>query len=202
SHIGTDAFQEADIVGITQPITKHNMLVTDPAEIPRAIAEAFYIATHGRPGPVLVDVAKSAMQAMTSFEWPGKIELPGFNAGAKPHMKTVQEAARLLATARRPVLYVGGGVIRSGAAEGLRKLVDLSGAAVVTTLMARGALPDSHPQHLGMPGMHGTVPAVAALQKADLVVALGARFDDRVTGNLDSFAQHAVVVPADLDLAQ
>lgn len=202
SHIGTDAFQEADIVGITQPITKHNMLVTDPADIPRAIAEAFYIATHGRPGPVLVDVAKSAMQSMTTFDWPGHIELPGFNSGAKPHMKTVQEAARLLATARKPVLYVGGGVIRSGAAEGLRKLVDLSGAAVVTTLMARGALPDSHPQHLGMPGMHGTVPAVAALQKADLVVALGARFDDRVTGNLDSFAPLATIVHADIDPAE
>jgi len=202
SHIGTDAFQEADIVGITQPITKHNMLVTDPADIPRAIAEAFYIATHGRPGPVLVDVAKSAMQSMTTFDWPSRIDLPGFNAGAKPHMKTVQEAARLLATARRPVLYVGGGVIRSGAAEGLRKLVDLSGAAVVTTLMARGALPDSHPQHLGMPGMHGTVAAVASLQKADLVVALGARFDDRVTGNLESFAPLATIVHADIDPAE
>jgi len=202
SHIGTDAFQEADIVGITQPITKHNMLVTDPADIPRAVAEAFYIATHGRPGPVLVDVAKSAMQSMTTFNWPGKIDLPGFNSGAKPHAKTVQEAARLLATARRPVLYVGGGVIRSGASEGLRKLADLSGAAVVTTLMARGALPDSHPQNLGMPGMHGTVPAVAALQKADLVVALGARFDDRVTGNLDSFAPLATIVHADIDPAE
>ncbi|WP_430868721.1 acetolactate synthase large subunit [Demequina aurantiaca] len=202
ANIGTDAFQEADIVGITQPITKHNMLVTDPAEIPRAIAEAFYIATHGRPGPVLVDVTKSAMQAMTEFNWPGKIELPGFNSGAKPHSKTVQEAARLLATARKPVLYVGGGVIRSGAAEGLRKLADLSGAAVVTTLMARGALPDSHPQNLGMPGMHGTVPAVAALQHADLVVALGTRFDDRVTGNLDSFAPLATIVHADIDPAE
>ncbi|WP_062291123.1 acetolactate synthase large subunit [Demequina phytophila] len=200
--IGTDAFQEADIVGITAPITKHNVLVTDPAEIPRAIAEAFYIASHGRPGPVLVDIAKSAQQAKTTFQWPGRIELPGFNAGVRPHQKTVQEAARLLATARRPVLYVGGGVIRSGAAAGLRKLTDLSGAAVVTTLMARGALPDSHPQHLGMPGMHGTVPAVAALQKADLIVALGARFDDRVTGNLDSFAPHATIVHADVDPAE
>ena len=200
--IGTDAFQEADIVGITQPITKHNMLVTDPAQIPRAIAEAFYIATHGRPGPVLVDIAKSAMVEMTTFNWPDRIELPGFNAGAKPHSKTVQEAARLLATARKPVLYVGGGVIRSGASEGLRKLADLSGAAVVTTLMARGAIPDSHPQNLGMPGMHGTVPAVAALQNADLVVALGTRFDDRVTGKLDSFAPLATIVHADIDPAE
>ncbi|WP_297081971.1 acetolactate synthase large subunit [uncultured Demequina sp.] len=200
--IGTDAFQEADIVGITQPITKHNMLVTDPADIPRAVAEAFYIATHGRPGPVLVDVAKSAMQTQTTFRWPDRIELPGFNSGARPHAKTIQEAARLLATSRRPVLYVGGGVIRSGASAGLRRLVDLSGAAVVTTLMARGALPDSHPQHLGMPGMHGTVPAVASLQKADLVVALGARFDDRVTGKLSSFAPHATIVHADIDPAE
>jgi len=202
SFIGTDAFQEADIVGITTPITKHNMLITNPDDIPRAIAEAFYIATHGRPGPVLVDVAKSAMQTMTTFNWPSRIELPGFNAGVKPHSKTINEAARLLATARRPVLYVGGGVIRSGASEGLRKLVDLSGAAVVTTLMARGALPDTHPQHLGMPGMHGTVAAIAALQKADLIVALGARFDDRVTGKLDSFAPNAAIVHADIDPAE
>ena len=202
SFIGTDAFQEADIVGITQPITKHNMLVKDAAEIPAAIAQAFYIASHGRPGPVLVDIAKSALQASTTYAWPDRIDLPGFNSGAKPHAKTVQEAARLLATARRPVLYVGGGVIRSGASAGLRKLADASGAAVVTTLMARGALPDTHPQHLGMPGMHGTVPAVAALQKADLVVALGARFDDRVTGRLDSFAPNAVIVHADIDPAE
>jgi len=202
SFIGTDAFQEADIVGITQPITKHNMLVTNPDDIPRAIAEAFFIATHGRPGPVLVDVAKSAMQSMTTYRWPSRIDLPGFNAGSKPHAKTVNEAARLIATSRRPVLYVGGGVIRSGASAGLRRLTDLSGAPVVTTLMARGALPDSHPQHLGMPGMHGTVAAVAALQEADLVVALGARFDDRVTGKLDSFAPNATIVHADIDPAE
>lgn len=202
SLIGTDAFQEADIVGITAPITKHNMLIKNPADIAPAIAQAFYIASHGRPGPVLVDIAKSALQARTTFNWPERIELPGFNSGAKPHAKTIQEAARLLATSKRPVLYVGGGVIRSGASEGLRRLVDLSGAAVVTTLMARGALPDSHPQHLGMPGMHGTVAAVSALQKADLVVALGARFDDRVTGKLDSFATNAVIVHADIDPAE
>nr|PZM99018.1 MAG: acetolactate synthase large subunit [Actinomycetota bacterium] len=202
SFIGTDAFQEADIVGITQPITKHNMLVTNPDEIPAAIAQAFYIASHGRPGPVLVDIAKSALQSEGTFRWPSRIDLPGFNSGAKPHSKTIQEAARLLATARRPVLYVGGGVIRSGASEGLLKLTNLSGAAVVTTLMARGALPDSHPQHLGMPGMHGTVAAVAALQKADLIVALGARFDDRVTGKLDSFAPYATIVHADIDPAE
>jgi acetolactate synthase-1/2/3 large subunit len=200
--IGTDAFQEADIVGITQPVTKHNELVTDPRQIGRAIAEAFYIATTGRPGPVLVDIAKTALAARTTFSWPQPFELRGYHPVTKPHTKSIHEAARLLATARRPVLYVGGGVIRAGAWDGLRKLVDASGAPVVTTLMARGALPDSHPQHLGMPGMHGTVPAVAALQKADLIVALGTRFDDRVTGKLASFAPHATIVHADIDPAE
>ncbi|WP_407344141.1 acetolactate synthase large subunit [Pengzhenrongella phosphoraccumulans] len=202
SMIGTDAFQEADIVGITFPITKHNFLVTNADDIPRIIAEAFHIASTGRPGPVLVDVAKSALQANTSFSWPQQLNLPGYHPVTKPHSKQIREAARLLATARRPVLYVGGGAIRAGASAELRKLVDASGAPVVTTLMARGALPDSHPQHLGMPGMHGTVPAVAALQKADLIIALGARFDDRVTGKLSSFAPHATIVHADIDPAE
>ena len=200
--IGTDAFQEADISGITLPITKHNYLVTDPSEIPRTIAEAFHIAGTGRPGPVLVDVSKDALQAMTSFHWPDRIDLPGYRPVARPHGKQVREAARLLAEARRPVLYVGGGVIKARAAEQLRRLVELTGAPVVTTLMARGALPDSHPANLGMPGMHGTVAAVTALQKADLVVSLGARFDDRVTGRLDSFAPHAAIVHADIDPAE
>ncbi|PFG32671.1 acetolactate synthase large subunit [Sanguibacter antarcticus] len=202
SLIGTDAFQEADIVGITLPITKHNFLVTNPDDIPRVIAEAFHIASTGRPGPVLVDIAKSAMQARTTFSWPQEMNLPGYHPVTKPHSKQIREAARLLAGARRPVLYIGGGAIRSGAAAELRKLVDLSGAAAVTTLMARGALPDTHPQNLGMPGMHGTVPAVSALQKADLVFALGARFDDRVTGKLSSFAPHATIIHADIDPAE
>jgi acetolactate synthase-1/2/3 large subunit len=200
--IGTDAFQEADIVGITMPVTKHSYLVTDAADIPHVIKEAFHIASTGRPGPVLVDIAKSAMQAQTTFTWPTDVYLPGYHPVTKPHAKQVREAAKLLATARRPVLYVGGGVIRAQAWAGLRKLADLSGAPVVTTLMARGALPDTHPQNLGMPGMHGTVPAVAALQKADLIVALGTRFDDRVTGQLSSFAPHAAVVHADIDPAE
>ena len=202
SLIGTDAFQEADIVGITLPITKHNFLVTNADDIPRTIAQAFHIARTGRPGPVLVDIAKSAQQATTTFSWPQSIDLPGYHPVTKPHAKQVREAARLLATARRPVLYVGGGTVRSGAAAELRRLVDASGAAVVTTLMARGVLPDDHPQHLGMPGMHGTVPAVAALQKADLIVALGTRFDDRVTGKISSFAPHATIVHADIDPAE
>jgi acetolactate synthase-1/2/3 large subunit len=200
--IGTDAFQEADIVGITMPVSKHSVLVTDADDIAHTIAEAFHIASSGRPGPVLVDIAKSALQATTTFSWPVDIRLPGYHPVMKPHSKQVREAAKLLATAKRPVLYVGGGVIRSQAWEGLRRLVDVSGAPVVTTLMARGAVPDSHPQHLGMPGMHGSVPAVAALQKADLIVALGARFDDRVTGKLAGFAPHAAIVHADIDPAE
>ncbi len=200
--IGTDAFQEADIRGITMPITKHNFLVTDPADIPRTVAEAFYIASTGRPGPVLVDVAKSALQAMTSFDWPNEITLPGYRPVTKPHAKQIREAARLILESRRPVLYVGGGTIRSGAHKELRALAEFTGMPVVTTLMARGAFPDSHPQHLGMPGMHGTVSAVAGLQRSDLIISLGARFDDRVTGNLDSFAPGAKVIHADIDPAE
>ncbi|GAB2983834.1 acetolactate synthase large subunit [Nocardioides montaniterrae] len=200
--IGTDAFQEADIRGITMPITKHNFLVTDPADIPVRIAEAFHLASTGRPGPVLVDVAKSALTASTTFQWPSEIVLPGYRPVTRPHAKQIREAARLIAAARRPVLYVGGGTIRSGAHKELRALAELTGIPVVTTLMARGAFPDSHPQHLGMPGMHGTVPAVAALQKSDLIISLGARFDDRVTGDLSSFAPGALVIHADIDPAE
>lgn len=200
--IGTDAFQEADIRGITMPITKHNFLVTDPAEIPRTVAEAFHIASTGRPGPVLVDVAKSALQAMTTYAWPTELLLPGYRPVTKPHSKQIREAAKLILESRRPVLYVGGGTIRAGAAKELRVLAELTGMPVVTTLMARGAFPDSHPQHLGMPGMHGTVAAVAGLQRSDLIISLGARFDDRVTGNLDSFAPGARVIHADIDPAE
>ena len=200
--IGTDAFQEADIRGITMPITKHSFLITDAREIPARIAEAFHIASTGRPGPVLVDVTKSALQATTSFTWPTELHLPGYRPVTKPHAKQIREAARLILEAKRPVLYVGGGTIRSGASAELRRLAEYTGIPVVTTLMARGAFPDSHPQHLGMPGMHGTVAAVAGLQKSDLIVSLGARFDDRVTGRLDSFAPHALVIHADIDPAE
>ena len=202
SLIGTDAFQEADIRGITMPITKHNFLVTDPAEIPQKIAEAFHLASTGRPGPVLVDVTKSALQSMTSFRWPTELHLPGYRPVTKPHAKQIREATKLILEARRPVLYVGGGTIRARAHRELRVLAELTGIPVVTTLMARGAFPDSHPQHLGMPGMHGTVAAVAGLQKSDLIISLGARFDDRVTGNLDSFAPGAKVIHADIDPAE
>jgi len=200
--IGTDAFQEADIRGITMPITKHNYLITDAAAIPRAIAEAFHIAGTGRPGPVLVDISKDALMALTTFVWPPKLDLPGYRPVAKPHGKQIREAARLISEAHRPVLYVGGGVIRAGASELLRELVDLTQIPVVTTLMARGAVPDSHPLHLGMPGMHGSVAAVTALQKSDLLIALGARFDDRVTGQLSTFAPGAKVIHADIDPAE
>ncbi|MEW1954087.1 acetolactate synthase large subunit [Terrabacter sp. NPDC080008] len=200
--IGTDAFQEADIRGITMPITKHNYLVTDPAKIPQAIAEAFHVASTGRPGPVLVDISKDALQATTTFSWPPPIDLPGYRPVTRPHGKQIREASRLMAAAKRPVLYVGGGVVRAKASEALRRLVELTGIPVVTTLMARGTVPDSEPLNLGMPGMHGTVAAVTGLQKSDLIIALGARFDDRVTGQLSTFAPDAKVIHADIDPAE
>ncbi len=200
--IGTDAFQEADICGITLPITKHNFLVQEARDIPRVIAEAFHLASTGRPGPVLVDLPKDVLTEQTAFEWPGSVELSGYRPVTQPDPEQVREAARLISHARRPVLYVGGGVLKSHATKELRELAELTGAPVVTTLMARGAFPDSNPQHLGMPGMHGSVAAVTALQKADLLVALGARFDDRVTGRLATFAPQAAVIHADIDPAE
>ncbi len=200
--IGTDAFQEADISGITMPITKHNFLVRDGDEIAQVMAEAFHIAKSGRPGAVLVDIPKDVLQAQCTFSWPPVMDLPGYKPNTKPHSRQVREAAKLIAAARKPVLYVGGGVIRGEATRQLMDLAELTGIPVVTTLMARGAFPDSHPQNLGMPGMHGTVAAVAALQKSDLLIALGTRFDDRVTGKLDSFAPDAKVIHADIDPAE
>ena len=200
--IGTDAFQEADIRGITMPFTKHNYLVTDPDQIPGVIAEAFHIATTGRPGPVLVDVAKDALQKMTTFNWPTSIKLAGYNPKTTPDAQAITDAAALIAQSSKPVFYVGGGVIKANAHKELRQLVELLGAPVVTTLMARGAFPDSHPLHMGMPGMHGTVAAVTALQKADLLITLGARFDDRVTGKLSTFAPNAKILHADIDPAE
>ena len=202
SLIGTDGFQEADIAGITLPVTKHNFLVTEAGDIARTVAEAFHVAGTGRPGPVLVDIAKDALQAKTQFRWPVPFDLPGYHPVTRPHSRQVREAARMMMAAQRPVLYVGGGVIKAGASEDLLALAELTGMPVVTTLMARGAFPSSHPQNLGMPGMHGKVAAVGALQKADLLVALGARFDDRVTGRLDTFAPEAAVVHADIDPAE
>src|SRR5712672_1483102 len=200
--IGTDAFQEADISGITMPITKHNFLVRSGDEIPRVMAEAFHIASSGRPGAVLVDIPKDVLQAQCTFSWPPKMDLRGYKPNTKPHSRQIREAAKLIGAASKPVLYVGGGVIRGEATEQLRDLAELTGIPVVTTLMARGAFPDSHQQNLGMPGMHGTVAAVAALQRSDLLIALGTRFDDRVTGQLDSFAPEAKVIHADIDPAE
>ncbi|MCS3842340.1 acetolactate synthase large subunit [Microbacterium sp. AK031] len=203
SHLmGTDAFQEADIVGITMPVTKHSFLVKHPEDIPAALAAAFEIASTGRPGPVLVDITKDAQQKSAPFVWPPKVDLPGYRPVTKAHGKQIQAAAALLAEAKKPVLYVGGGVVRGRAAAELLALAESTNAPVVTTLMARGVFPDSHQQHLGMPGMHGTVPAVLALQESDLIVALGARFDDRVTGKAADFAPNAKVVHVDIDPAE
>jgi len=200
--MGTDAFQEVDITGITMPITKHSFLVTKPEDIPGVLAAAVHIATTGRPGPVLVDVTKDAQQKSAPFVWPPKVELPGYRPVTKAHGKQIQAAAQLIAESRRPVLYVGGGVVRAGAHAELLRFAEETGAPVVTTLMARGAFPDSHPQNLGMPGMHGTVPAVLGLQESDLLIALGARFDDRVTGKVSEFAPHAKVIHVDIDPAE
>ena len=200
--IGTDAFQEADIRGITFPITKHNYLVTKADDIPRAIAEAFHIASSGRPGPVLVDISKDALNAKTKFSWPPVMNLPGYHPTSKPNAKRVKEAAERIVNAKKPVLYIGGGVIKSEANKELFQLAELTQIPVVTTLMARGAFPDSHPQHLGMPGMHGTVAAVGSLQQSDLLIAIGTRFDDRVTGQLSSFAPDADVIHIDIDPAE
>ena len=200
--IGTDAFQEADIRGVTMPITKHNYLITNPDDIPQAIAEAFYIASTGRPGPVLVDIAKDALQKETTFNYPKTVSLAGYNPVLEPKSEAVRDAAALIAQSKKPLLYVGGGVIKANAARELMQLAEITGAPVVTTLMARGAFPDSHNQHLGMPGMHGTVAAVTALQKADLLITLGARFDDRVTGKLSTFAPNAKIIHADIDPAE
>ncbi len=200
--IGTDAFQEADIRGITMPITKHNFLITDPKDISTAIAQAFHIAQTGRPGAVLVDIAKDALQTPTEYSYPDKINLPGYKPQISPTDQSIKDAAALIVQSKAPVFYVGGGIIRAGASKELLQLVELLGAPVVTTLMARGAFPDTHHLNLGMPGMHGTVAAVTALQKADLLITLGARFDDRVTGKLSSFAPNAKIIHADIDPAE
>jgi acetolactate synthase I/II/III large subunit len=202
SAIGTDAFQEADISGITMPITKHNFLITDPNDIPRTIMEAFHIASTGRPGPVLVDISKDALTSTMTFQWPPVMQLPGYRPVTRPHSKQIREAAKLIIEAKRPVLYVGGGVHRAGASPELLEFAELMAIPVITTLMARGTFPDSHPQHMGMPGMHGSVSAVGALQKSDLLIGLGVRFDDRVTGQLSTFAPHAKVIHADIDPAE
>ncbi|MFZ4515265.1 MAG: acetolactate synthase large subunit [Acidimicrobiia bacterium] len=202
SVIGTDAFQECDTVGITMPITKHNWLITDAQDIPRVIREAFHVATTGRPGPVLVDVPKDISTSMMDWYWPDAVDLPGYKPSTHGHAKQIREAARLIATAQRPVLYVGGGILKARAAEALRELAEYTGIPVVTTLMARGAFPDDHELCLGMPGMHGNYTAITAMQQSDLLIALGSRFDDRVTGKLDGFAPDAKIIHVDIDPAE
>src|SRR5437588_246144 len=200
--IGTDAFQECDTTGITMPVTKHNWLITDAQDIPRVVKEAFHVATTGRPGPVLIDLPKDVSNAPMEWYWPETVDLPGYKPTTRGHPRMIREAARLISEARRPVIYAGGGILKAHAAEALRELVDMTGIPVVTTLMARGAFPDSHPLALGMPGMHGNYTAVTSMQKCDLLIALGSRFDDRVTGKVSAFAPDAKVIHVDIDPAE
>ena len=204
--IGTDAFQECDTVGITRSITKHNDLVMSADDLPLAIRQAFHIATTGRPGPTLVDIPKDVLTNSMKWHWPTDDEvadsLPGYKPVSKGHPRMIKEAAQLILKAQQPILYVGDGVLKARAASALRELAELTGIPVVTTLMARGAFPDDHPLCLGMPGMHGTAAAVTAMQKSDLLIALGSRFDDRVTGRVNSFAPHAKIIHVDIDPAE
>ena len=202
SVIGTDAFQEADTVGITMPITKHNWLIRDAQDIPQVVREAFHVATTGRPGPVLVDLPKDVANAPMEWYWPEKVDLPGYKPNVKGHPRQIKDAARLISESARPVIYAGGGILKAGASRQLRELADITGIPVVTTLMGRGAIPDEHPLCLGMPGMHGNYTAVTAMQKADLLVTLGARFDDRVTGKVSTFAPDAKIIHVDIDPAE
>ena len=200
--IGTDAFQEADIVGATYPVVKHSYLVTRAQDIPRVLAEAHYIARSGRPGPVVVDLTKTAQTGEMYHSWPQRLILPGYNPTTKAHGRVISDAAKLFAQSYRPVLYVGGGAVRSNASAEVAELAEVTGAPIVTTLPARGIVPNSNPKALGMLGMHGTVAATAAAQRCDLLVAIGARFDDRVTGKLDAFAPGARVIHIDIDPAE
>lgn len=200
--IGTDAFQEADIVGATYPVAKHSYLVTNAQDIPRVLTEAFYVARSGRPGPVVVDLTKTAQNGEMYYSWPQEMILPGYNPTTKPHGRVLAQAAKLFQRSYRPVLYVGGGAVRSDAGEEIKQLADITGAPIVTTLPARGIVPDSDPKVLGMLGMHGTIAATGAVQRSDLLVAIGARFDDRVTGKLETFAPGARVIHIDIDPAE
>jgi acetolactate synthase-1/2/3 large subunit len=205
--IGSDAFQEADTVGITRSVTKHNELVTSAQDIPRVIHEAFHIATTGRPGPVLVDIPKDitdpkSPRSAMEWYWPDTLDLPGYKPTMKGHPKMIREAARLISESHRPVIYAGGGILKAEASDALRQLAEMTGIHVVTTLMARGCFPDNHQLCLGMPGMHGNYTAVTSMQKADLLIALGSRFDDRVTGKVSAFAPEAKVIHVDIDPAE
>ncbi|MDA8271331.1 MAG: acetolactate synthase large subunit [Actinomycetota bacterium] len=200
--IGSDAFQEADITGITMSVTKHNWLVTDANDIPNVVAEAFHVATTGRPGPVLIDFPKDVANASMEWYWPTSVDMPGYKPNSRGHSKMIAAAVKMMFESTRPVFYVGGGVLKARGSEALAELVELTGIPVVTTLMARGAFPDDHPLCLGMPGMHGNYTAVTSMQQADLLIALGSRFDDRVTGKLDGFAPNAKIIHVDIDPAE
>jgi len=200
--IGNDAFQEAHTWSISMPATKHNYLVTNADEIPYVIKEAFHVASTGRPGPVLVDLPKDVLAATTTWKDPGDIQLPGYKPSVKGHPRQVKAAVAMIQESEKPVLYAGGGVIRANASDELRKFAELANTPVVTTLMARGAMPDSHKLCLGMSGMHGNYTATTAIQKADLLIAMGSRFDDRVTGDVKAFAPHAEVIHVDVDPAE
>jgi acetolactate synthase-1/2/3 large subunit len=209
--IGTDAFQECDTVGITRSVTKHNELVTEAADIPLVIRQAFYLATTGRPGPVLVDIPKDIVdpknpKSAMEWYWPTDDEvaasLPGYKPTTKGHTLKIREAAELIGRSERPVIYAGGGILKARAAEALKELAELCDIHVVTTLMARGAFPDDHRLCLGMPGMHGNFTAVTAMQESDLLIALGSRFDDRITGRVPNFAPHAKIIHVDIDPAE
>jgi acetolactate synthase-1/2/3 large subunit len=200
--IGTDAFQECDTVGITMPVTKHNWLISDAQDIPRVVREAFHVATTGRPGPVLVDLPKDVANTPMDWYWPEKVDLPGYKPNVKGHPKQIKDAARVIQEAQRPVIYAGGGILKAGASNALRELAEVTGIPVVTTLMGRGGIPDEHPLCLGMPGMHGNYTAVTSMQRSDLLIALGARFDDRVTGKVATFAPNAKVIHVDIDPAE
>ena len=204
--IGTDAFQECDTVGITRSVTKHNELVMTAQNLPMAVRQSFRIATTGRPGPTLIDVPKDVLQNSMEWYWPTDAEvvdsLPGYRPNVKGHPRMIKEAAKLILASERPVLYVGGGILKARAAEALRELAEMTDIHVVTTLMARGAFPDDHPLCLGMPGMHGNATAITALQRSDLLITLGARFDDRITGKVSTFAPDAKVIHVDIDPAE
>ena len=195
SAIGSDAFQECDTTGITMSVTKHNWLITDPADIPLIVRQAFHVATTGRPGPVLVDIPKDIANQEMDWYWPTDADvassLPGYKPTVRGHPRMIKEAARLITESRQPVIYAGGGLLKARAAEVLRELAEMCRLPVVTTLMARGVFPDDHELCLGMPGMHGNYTAVTAMQRADLLIALGSRFDDRVTGRVGDFAPGA-----------
>ena len=202
SVIGSDAFQECDTVGITMGVTKHNWLITSAGDIPRIVKEAFHVATTGRPGPVLIDLPKDIANAEMEWYWPEKVKLPGYKPTTSGHPRQIKEAAQLISRSKKPVIYAGGGILKARAADALKEFAELVGAPVVTTLMARGAFPDDHELCLGMPGMHGNFTAITAMQESDLLITLGARFDDRVTGKLDGFAPDAKIIHVDVDPAE